>query len=141
MFRLFSHRKREPYRTAPFILDEFCNLGPIPDFENLLVITRSRRIHTSIVFQSIANLRMIYPENWTDILKCCDIQIIMGSSKFSGLYAFPDVETAMYFRKKIPKDIFLQRDECLVLPCGLAPFTVGKCDCSQHPFYRESGLA
>lgn len=123
-----------------FILDEFSNLGMIPDFANLLVVTRSRRIHTSIVFQSVKELEMIYPKNWTDILSYCDIQIIMGSSRFSGLYAFPDVETAMYFRKKIPKDLFMQQGECLVLPRGLAPFTAQKFDCTKHPFYRESGL-
>lgn len=45
-----------PYHVR-FILDEFANIGQIPQFEKLIATIRSRNIYASIILQSKAQLK------------------------------------------------------------------------------------
>ena len=70
-------------RTLPigvnFILDEFTQIGKIPDFNMKISTVRSRNIRISIIFQSIPQLENRYPKNeWIEILGNCDTQIALG---------------------------------------------------------------
>ena len=52
-----------------FILDEFPNIGVVPDFKKKLATARSRRIGMSILFQNIPQLQNRYPDNqWEEII-------------------------------------------------------------------------
>ena len=70
-------------RTLPigvnFILDEFTQIGRIPDFNMKISTVRSRNIRISIIFQSIPQLENRYPRNeYLEILGNCDTQIALG---------------------------------------------------------------
>ncbi len=65
-----------------FLLDEFPNIGKIPDFEKKLSTMRSRGLNTSIIFQSIAQLKNRYCNNVDqEILGNCDTKICLGCSE------------------------------------------------------------
>lgn len=65
-----------------FILDEFPNIGKIPDFEKKLSTMRSRGVNTCIIFQSIAQLKNRYPNDVDQvILGNCDTKICLGCSE------------------------------------------------------------
>lgn len=65
-----------------FILDEFPNIGKIPDFEKKLSTMRSRGVNTSIIFQSIAQLKNRYSNDvYQEILGNCDTKICLGCSE------------------------------------------------------------
>lgn len=62
-----------------FILDEFPNIGAIPDFKKKISTVRSRNIGVSVIFQNIAQLKNRYPnDEWQEILGNCDTQIALG---------------------------------------------------------------
>lgn len=62
-----------------FILDEFTQIGKIPDFNMKISTVRSRNIRISVIFQSIPQLENRYPRNeWIEILGNCDSQIALG---------------------------------------------------------------
>lgn len=62
-----------------FILDEFPNIGKIPDFTKKISTIRSRDISVSVIFQNIAQLENRYPLNqWQEILGNCDTQLFLG---------------------------------------------------------------
>ncbi|MDO4531869.1 MAG: type IV secretory system conjugative DNA transfer family protein [Bacillota bacterium] len=64
---------------ANFILDEFTQIGKIPDFKMKISTVRSRNIRISVIFQSLAQLENRYPHNeWLEILGNCDSQIALG---------------------------------------------------------------
>jgi type IV secretion system protein VirD4 len=64
-----------------FILDEFTNIGEIPDFTKKLSTVRSRRVNVSMIFQSIPQLKNRYPQDqWREILDDCDTQIFLGGN-------------------------------------------------------------
>lgn len=60
-------------------LDEFCNLGEIPNFITYLS-SQSSNISTSILVQMLNQVEILYPCYEQDILQFCDTLIFMGSA-------------------------------------------------------------
>lgn len=61
------------------ILDEFPNIGQIPDFSRKISTVRSRGIDITIIFQNIVQLQNRYPNGqWEEILGNCDTTIFLG---------------------------------------------------------------
>ena len=66
-------------KAVNFILDEFPNIGAIPDFKKKISTVRSRNISISVIFQNIAQLKNRYPyDEWQEIIGNCDTQIALG---------------------------------------------------------------
>lgn len=87
----FADQTEERRLPVPvqFILDEFPNLGVVPDFKKKLATARSRGIGMSILFQNIPQLQNRYPDNqWEEILGGCDFSIFLGCN---------DITTASYY--------------------------------------------
>ena len=87
----YADRTKERRLPVPvqFILDEFPNLGVLPDFKKKLATARSRGIGMSILFQNIPQLQNRYPDNqWEEILGGCDFSIFLGCN---------DMTTASYY--------------------------------------------
>lgn len=62
-----------------FIMDEFPNIGAIPDFEKKISTVRSRDISISIIFQNLAQMQNRYPHGvWEGILGNCDTHLFLG---------------------------------------------------------------
>lgn len=62
-----------------FILDEFPNIGSIPDFAKKISTIRSRELRVAIIFQNIAQLQNRYPDGlWEEIIGNCDTQLFLG---------------------------------------------------------------
>lgn len=64
---------------AFLLLDEFANIGKIPDFNQKLSTSRSRLISMSIIVQSMDQLVDLYKDLHENIISNCDTQIFMGS--------------------------------------------------------------
>lgn len=87
----FADRTEERKLPIPvtFILDEFPNIGVVPDFKKKLATARSRGIGMCILFQNIPQLQNRYPDNqWEEILGGCDFSVFLGCN---------DMTTASYF--------------------------------------------
>ena len=61
-----------------FILDEFANIGEIPDVEKTIAVTRSRNIGMSIILQSVSQLESQYEKKADTIIDCCDTMLFLG---------------------------------------------------------------
>lgn len=78
--------------TVHFILDEFPNIGVVPDFKKKLATARSRGLGMSIIFQNIPQLQNRYPDGqWEEILGGCDIALFLGCN---------DMTTATYYSER-----------------------------------------
>lgn len=75
-----------------FLLDEFANIGQIPDFNKKLSTTRSLGISISIVVQSLDQLEALYKDNYENIIGNCDTKVFLGSSS---------LKTCEYFQKSM----------------------------------------
>ena len=65
--------------TVNMILDEFVNIGMIPNFEVLISTVRSRKIGIFMICQTYSQLQETYGEtNAETIIGCCDTLLCLG---------------------------------------------------------------
>ena len=67
------------------LLDEFANIGQIPNFEKLIATIRSREISASIILQSQSQLKTIYKDAADTIVGNCDSTLFLGGKEKSTL--------------------------------------------------------
>ena len=64
-------------------LDEFANVGRIPNFDRLIATIRSRRVSVSVILQTIAQLKTMYKDSWETIVGNCDSVLFLGGNEQS----------------------------------------------------------
>uniref|UniRef100_A0A7C5V2J8 Type IV secretory system conjugative DNA transfer family protein n=1 Tax=Caldicellulosiruptor owensensis TaxID=55205 RepID=A0A7C5V2J8_9FIRM len=154
-------RAREVY----FLLDEFPNIGEIPDFQEKIATIRSRRLHCSIIFQSLGQLGRIYQQSWEDIIACCDTKYFLGCndlktaeyvsmllgtksihtrsiSRQGGLEGLTEIERitqSVGKRQLLTEDevIRFENEKAIVMVRGHKPLIVEKVDISELKESRE----
>lgn len=75
-----------------FILDEFANIGQIPDFDKKISTSRSRNISFSVILQNLDQLEAIYDKAYETIMGNCDTHLFLGSNS---------TKTVEYFSKAL----------------------------------------
>lgn len=75
-----------------FILDEFSNIGQIPDFDKKISTSRSRGISFSVILQNLDQLKAIYEKSYETIIGNCDTHVFLGSNSYT---------TVEYFSKEL----------------------------------------
>ena len=75
-----------------FILDEFANIGQIPDFDKKISTSRSRGISFSVILQNLDQLKGMYEKSYETIIGNCDTHVFLGSNSFA---------TVEYFSKEL----------------------------------------
>ena len=63
-----------------FILDEFANIGQVPDFDKKISTSRSRGIQFSVILQNLDQLEAVYEKSYETIIGNCDTHIFLGSN-------------------------------------------------------------
>ena len=75
-----------------FILEEFANIGQIPDFDKKISTSRSRGISFSVILQNLDQLEAVYEKSYETIMGNCDTHVFLGSNSF---------KTVEYFSKQL----------------------------------------
>lgn len=74
----------DPPRATHFMLDEFCNIPRITDFENKIATARSRNIWFHLFVQSYDQLDLVYGDKLASVIRDnCNAQIFLGSQSRS----------------------------------------------------------
>ena len=73
------------------LLDEFSNIGKIPQFEKLIATIRSREISASIILQSKSQLKALYKENSDTVEGNCDSMVFLGGKEKTTLKELEEV--------------------------------------------------
>lgn len=158
---LRRHAGRLPTHVH-FILDEFANIGQVPDFERTIAVVRSRNISCSIILQSLAQLKSRYKDDAQTIQDCCDTTLFLGGKSgetnkevseavgkqtistvtFNDSRGSNSSRTRNYGRQE--RDLIqasevgrLPRDEAIVLIAGTFPFKDKKYPLERHPRYKQ----
>lgn len=74
------------------LMDEFANIGEIPEFPSKLITMRKYNISATIVLQDNSQLQSMYKDEWRTIMANCDSTIFLGNAE-------PD--TLKYFCEKL----------------------------------------
>ena len=85
-----------------FILDEFANIGKIPDFDKKISTSRSRKISFSVILQNLDQLEAVYKEQHETIMGNCDTHVFLGSNS---------QKTVEYFSKALGEKTIFRESE------------------------------
>lgn len=66
-----------------FLLDEFANIGLIPNFEIYIATMRSREMSVNVILQNVAQIKGLYKDTWETITGNCDTLIFLGGKEQS----------------------------------------------------------
>lgn len=147
-----------------FLLDEFANIGQIPDFPQKLSTMRKYGISCDIIIQNMAQLETMYKNDWKTIVGNCDTFIYLGGhesssteyvSKMLGKQTIKSRNSSRTYGRQgssnisynaqgrelmTPDEIAHMSDQkCLVMVKGLMPFFDYKYDIKKHPNFRFTG--
>ena len=92
--RIYHRGPRLPVHVR-FMLDEFANIGTIPDFNEKLSTMRKYEISCTIVIQALSQLQAMYKDDWEVLMGNCDSTLFLGGS---------DKTTLEYFSNKLGKE-------------------------------------
>jgi len=90
-----------------FLLDEFANTGRIPDFNQKISTSRSRKINISIILQSLDQLIDLYKDIHENIISNCDTQLFLGSQA---------LKTCEYISKSLGEATIIKKTESYNTP-------------------------
>ena len=71
-----------------FILDEFANIGKVPDFDKKISTSRSRGISFSVILQNLDQLEAVYEKSYETIMGNCDTHVFLGSNSYKTVEYF-----------------------------------------------------
>ena len=150
-----------------FLLDEFSNIGQIPEFIKKLATMRKYQICCSVILQDLSQIKTMYKDDWESIVGNCDTMLFLGGK---------DLTTAEYISKTLGKQTITTKDRslsvsakngsssqsykqsarelmmpdelvgmsnshCVVIVRGVDPFYDKKYDYKDHPQYDNTADA
>ncbi len=152
---------RLPFHVR-FLLDEFANIGQIPNFDTYIATMRSREVSVSVILQNVAQLKSIYKDTWETITGNCDTLLFLGGKEQSTLEYISkmvgkttiDLRTTNQSKGQtgsfsineqvLGRELItasevglLKTDECILSIRGVEPFISEKYDITKHKAYKE----
>lgn len=156
-----KYEGRLPVPVACF-LDEFANIGQIPEFDKLIATIRSRRISATIILQAKSQLKTIYKDATDTIIGNCDTEVFLGGKEQSTLEDITKSLGKKTIDSYTTSDTYSQSDshgqnyqilgrelmqldelkvmdpmQCIVQVRGIHPFKSWKYDIKNHPNYLQ----
>ena len=72
-----NNGERLPIHTR-MLLDEFANIGKIPEFPEKVATIRKYEISVAIILQSLSQMKKMYKDEWEELSGNCDNAIYLG---------------------------------------------------------------
>ena len=151
-----------------FILDEFANIGKIPDFDKKISTSRSRGISFSVILQNIDQLEAVYEKSYETIMGNCDTHVFLGSNSFKTVEYFSkalgektigrdsisinrdrqnwktgkSVSDQVMARALMTPDELrrLDNDQCIIFEKGIKPVKANKFYYFKHPMAKKMAM-
>jgi len=143
------------------LIDEFAQIGKIPDFEKLIATIRSREISACVILQAQSQLKSMYSDAADTIIGNMDSVLFLGGKESSTLKELSEVlgkqtidtksggesrgrETShstnysRIGRELMTRDELatMDRGKCILQISGARPFFSDKYDITMHPNYK-----
>lgn len=167
MFQFFreeafhSKNKALPHHVR-FLLDEFANIGTIPDFGEMLSVMRSMNFSASVILQNTEQLEKGYKDSMKTIIANCNSKLYLGGDEQSTTKMISEMlgketinirnwnkthgrqlsatknDQILGRELMLPDEIGRMPDtDCILMIKGIYPFYSQKYDITMHPRYQE----
>lgn len=146
------------------MMDEFANIGEVPEFPSKLSTMRKYNISASVVLQDISQIEAMYKDNWKTLVGNCSTILFLGTQEQNTLEYFSKMLGDMTIKKKnrnmsdgkskstslgvqndkravmTPDELGrLSPDECIVYTQNKRPVKDKKYKYERHPYYSQTG--
>lgn len=86
MFDVLSNRANYKYGGklpvhVRCIMDEFCNISQIPNFESVIAFVRSMGMSLNVIVQTLSLFKSKYEKTWEGIIGCCSTLLFIGGNE------------------------------------------------------------
>lgn len=144
-----------------FLLDEFANVGKIPDFDKVLATCRKFEISVVVILQNLSQLKRMYEKSWEELPGNCDTMIFLGGKdQFTNEYLMKSlgketIDTVSINKSKgqsgstsyndgiLGRELMqlneletMENSQCIVMIRGLNPFLTDKFEIKNHRRYH-----
>ena len=144
-----------------FLLDEFANIGTIPNFDKLIATIRSRKISACVVLQTQSQLKTMYKDAAETITGNMDARLFLGGAEKTTLKDLSEAlgkETIYLLNnsvskgnspsfsqnyQKLGKELMsvdelsvMDGSKCVLQLRGVRPFLSDKYDITKHKNYK-----
>lgn len=152
-----------PPNHIRFILEEFANLGKIPNIKEALAVFRSREMSIDIIIQNLNQLISMYKDDWKSFIGNCDTLLYLAGSTepdTQKLFSERAGKETIHMKKNsenrgtngsysishevLGRELITQsevaelaRDECLVSISSMSMFRGKKYPFDGHPLSKE----
>ena len=146
------------------MMDEFANIGEIPDFPSRLATMRKYDISANVVLQDLSQIESMYKENWRELMGNCSTWLFLGANEQNTLKYFSEqlgkktvtsksrgVQSKGSSSKNFSgqsKEVMsinelaiLNSDECIVFTQNMRAVKDKKYNYSKHPYYSQTAEA
>ena len=165
MFDVLSNRANFKYGGklpvhVRCIMDEFCNISQIPNFESVIAFVRSMGMSLNVIVQTLSLFKSKYEKTWEGIIGCCSTLLfiggnedttkkyisenlgketidVKGSNRTKGRQSSTSENNSILGRELLqPNEVgSIPIDECLIIMRSHNPFQCKKYPLEQHPNY------
>jgi type IV secretion system protein VirD4 len=144
-----------------FLLDEFANIGQIPNFDKLIATIRSREISACVILQTQTQLKTMYKDAAETVIGNMDSRLFLGGSEKTTLKDLSEAlgKETIYMlnnstsrgnspsysqnQQKLGKELMsvdelsvMDGSKCVLQLRGVRPFLSDKYDITKHKKYR-----
>lgn len=162
-----KHNKEQLPFHIRCLMDEWANIGEVPEFPEKLATMRKYNISCTIVLQNIAQVKKKYDKEWEGIMGNCDSLVFLGSKENETCKYIADMlgkatiiikNTGRSLSSKggnssqnynhSARDLMdaaevarMPGNKCIVIIRGLFPFYDEKYNFLEHPEFKSTGDA
>lgn len=158
----FQNKNKALPHHVRFLLDEFANIGTIPDFGEMLSVMRSMNFSASVILQNTEQLEKGYKDSMKTIIANCNSKLYLGGDEqsttkiVSEMLGKETIDTRNWNKTHgrqlslTKNDQILGRElmmadeigrmpdtDCILMIKGIYPFYSKKYDITKHPKYQE----
>lgn len=145
------------------LMDEFANIGEVPEFPSKLATMRKYNISATVVVQDITQLEAMYKDEWHTLVSNCSTLVFLGTTENDTLKMMSEKLGKKTIRVKgdslqkngssqsynttgrevmSPAELsLLPTDECIVFTQSFRPVRDKKYEYTKHPYYNQTGDA
>ena len=148
------------------LMDEFANIGTVPEFPSKLSTMRKYNISATIVLQDTAQIESMYEKDWRTLVANCSTKVFLGSPELDTQKWFSEQLGEMTVRSKsnsfseggkgssnksfqytsrkvmTPEELSrLPKEKCIVYTQNMRPVLDLKYKYEDHPYYEQTADA
>lgn len=147
------------------MMDEFANIGEVPEFPSKLATMRKYNISASIVLQDTSQIEAMYKDTWKTLVGNCSTMVFLGTQEPNTLKYFSEMLGNMTVQQEsrqiktgkqgsgnnigpTKREVMtadelgrMPSDECIVFTQNRRPVRDKKYKYENHPYYSQTADA